>query len=155
MSVTPRCYLSPPGSARSAFVFYSKYMRFVSCLLAATAALHTACAQDFPGAAAVDDAINQALAQKRMPGAVLIVGHGGKIVYQKAYGNRAEVPSVEPMTLETAFDVASLTKVVATTSSLMKLFEQGKFQLNDKITQYIPEFQGGKSDITIRNLFTH
>jgi uncharacterized protein YbbC (DUF1343 family)/CubicO group peptidase (beta-lactamase class C family) len=130
-------------------------MRFVSCLLAATAALNTAYAQDFPGAAAVDDAINQALAQKRMPGAVLIVGHGGKIVYQKAYGNRAEVPSVEPMTLETTFDVASLTKVVATTSSLMKLFEQGKFQLNDKITQYIPEFQGGKSDITIRNLFTH
>jgi uncharacterized protein YbbC (DUF1343 family)/CubicO group peptidase (beta-lactamase class C family) len=130
-------------------------MRFVCRFLVATAALHSACAQDFSGAATVDDAINQALAQKRMPGAVLIVGHGGKIVYQKAYGNRAEVPSLEPMTLDTTFDVASLTKVVATTSSLMKLFEQGKFQLNDKITQYIPEFQGGKSDITIRNLFTH
>ena len=59
------------------------------------------------------------------------------------------------MTADTIFDLASLTKVVATTSSLMKLFEQGKFRLNDKITDYIPEFQGGKSDITIRNLFTH
>jgi uncharacterized protein YbbC (DUF1343 family)/CubicO group peptidase (beta-lactamase class C family) len=130
-------------------------MRHIHRLLLAVATLHIAAAQDFSGAAAVDDAINQALAQKRMPGAVLIVGHEGKVVYRKAYGNRAEVPTVEPMTLDTIFDVASLTKVVATTSSLMKLFEQGKFQLNDKITQYIPEFQGGKSEITIRNLFTH
>lgn len=131
-------------------------MRHFRELLMATAALHgVALAQEFSGAAAVDDAMNRALAQKRMPGAVLVVGHGGKVVYRKAYGNRAEVPSIEPMTLDTIFDVASLTKVIATTSSLMKLFEQGKFQLNDKITQYIPEFQGGKSDITIRNLFTH
>jgi uncharacterized protein YbbC (DUF1343 family)/CubicO group peptidase (beta-lactamase class C family) len=130
-------------------------MRHFRRLLLAVAILPTLAAQNFSGAAAVDDAINQALAQKRMPGAVLIVGHAGKVVYRKAYGNRAEVPNVEPMTLDTIFDVASLTKVIATTSSLMKLFEQGKFQLNDKITQYIPEFQGGKSDITIRNLFTH
>ena len=130
-------------------------MRHFCRLLLAAATLHTLAAQDFSGAGAVDDAINQALAQKRMPGAVLIVGHAGNVVYRKAYGNRAEVPSAEPMTLDTIFDIASLTKVVATTSSLMKLFEQGKFQLDDKITQYIPEFQGGKSDITIRNLLTH
>jgi len=59
------------------------------------------------------------------------------------------------MTLDTIFDLASLTKVIATTSSMMKLFEQGKFRLNDRVTDYIPEFQNGKSDITIRNLFTH
>jgi uncharacterized protein YbbC (DUF1343 family)/CubicO group peptidase (beta-lactamase class C family) len=59
------------------------------------------------------------------------------------------------MTVDTIFDCASLTKVIATTSSLMKLFEQGKFRLNDKVTDYIPEFQEGKSDITLRNLFTH
>jgi uncharacterized protein YbbC (DUF1343 family) len=59
------------------------------------------------------------------------------------------------MTLDTIFDCASLTKVVATTSSLMKLFEEGRFRLNDKITDYIPEFQGGKSEITLRELFTH
>jgi len=59
------------------------------------------------------------------------------------------------MTADTIFDLASLTKVIATTPSLMKLFEQGKFRLDDKITDYIPEFQGGRSDVTIRNLFTH
>ncbi len=112
-------------------------------------------AQSFSGAQAVDDAINQAIAAGRLPGAVLIAGHDGQAIYRKAYGYRALVPQREAMTVDTIFDCASLTKVIATTSSLMKLFEQGKFRLNDKITDYIPEFQGGKSDITIRNLFTH
>jgi uncharacterized protein YbbC (DUF1343 family)/CubicO group peptidase (beta-lactamase class C family) len=103
----------------------------------------------------VDDAINLAIEQGKLPGAVVLIGHNGKVVYQKAYGKRALVPLPEAMTLDTIFDCASLTKVIATTSSLMKLFEQGKFRLNDKITDYIPEFQGGKSDITIRNLLTH
>jgi CubicO group peptidase (beta-lactamase class C family) len=111
--------------------------------------------QTFSGSAALDDAVNQAIKERRMPGAVLIVGHNGHIVHRKAYGNRAEVPNVEPMTLDTIFDCASLTKVVATTSCLMKLFEQGKFRLSDKVTDFIPEFQGGKSDITLRNLMTH
>ena len=112
-------------------------------------------AQTFAGAAAVDQVINQAIEQGRMPGAVLLVGHEGKVIYRKAYGKRALVPQPEAMTLDTVFDCASLTKVVATTSSLMKLFEEGRFRLNDKITDYIPEFQGGKSDITLRELFTH
>jgi CubicO group peptidase (beta-lactamase class C family) len=112
-------------------------------------------AQTFAGASDVDDAISQAIAQKQLPGAVLVVGHNGRVIYRKAYGNRAEVPAVEPMTLDTIFDIASLTKIVATTSSLMRLFEEGKFRLDDRITQYIPEFQGGRSEITIRNLFTH
>jgi uncharacterized protein YbbC (DUF1343 family)/CubicO group peptidase (beta-lactamase class C family) len=103
----------------------------------------------------LDDAVNQAVEQGKLPGAVLIVGHDGRIVHRKAYGKRALIPSPEAMTVDTVFDIASLTKVVATTSSLMRLFEQGKFRLNDKITDYIPEFQGGKSDITIRNLMTH
>ena len=59
------------------------------------------------------------------------------------------------MTLDTIFDAASLTKVIATTPSMMKLFEQGKIRLNDPVTNYLPEFQGGHSDITIRNLMTH
>ncbi len=103
----------------------------------------------------VDQVINTAIAEGKLPGAVLVVGHDGQVVYRKAYGKRALVPQPEDMTVDTIFDCASLTKVIATTSSLMKLFEQGKFGLNDKITKYIPEFQGGKSDITIRNLFTH
>src|SRR4051812_23188886 len=104
---------------------------------------------------AIDDSINLAIQEGKLPGAVVLIGHNGKLVYEKVYGQRALVPQPEPMTLDTIFDCASLTKVIATTSSLMKLFEQGKFRLNDKITDYIPEFQGGKSDITIRNLLTH
>lgn len=114
-----------------------------------------ASAQTFPGANALDDAINQAIGQNKMPGAVVVVGHNGQIVYQKAYGNRSLVPRVEKMTLDTVFDCASLTKVVATTTAMMQLLDQGKYRLNDKITDYIPEFQAGKSDVTIRNLLTH
>jgi uncharacterized protein YbbC (DUF1343 family)/CubicO group peptidase (beta-lactamase class C family) len=127
-------------------------MRVFWCVALAAGVLS---AQTFSGAAAVDQVINQAIEQGRMPGAVLLVGHDGKVIYRKAYGKRALVPQPEAMTLDTVFDCASLTKVVATTSSLMKLFEAGRFRLNDKITDYIPEFQGGKSDITLRQLFTH
>jgi uncharacterized protein YbbC (DUF1343 family)/CubicO group peptidase (beta-lactamase class C family) len=127
-------------------------MRLLCCALFAAALLH---AQTFPGAAALDQTIQQAIDQGKIPGAVLLVGHDGNVIYRKAYGKRALLPRPEDMTADTIFDVASLTKVIATTSSVMKLFEQGKFRLNDKITDYIPEFQGGKSDITIRNLMTH
>lgn len=130
-------------------------MRLFRCAALAAATLSAQTAQPFPAAKALDEAVNQALVQGRLPGAVLIVGHNGDVVYRKAYGRRAMVPTPEAMTADTIFDIASLTKVVATTPSLMKLFEEGKFRLNDKITDYIPEFQGGKSDITIRNLLTH
>lgn len=127
-------------------------MKLLCCAALAAAALS---AETFSGAAGVDRAINEAIAQGRLPGAVLLVGHNGQVIYEKAYGRRAEVPRSEPMTLDTIFDMASLTKVIATTPSMMKLFEEGRFRLNDKVTQYIPEFQNGKSDITLRNLFTH
>ena len=102
----------------------------------AALAAATLSAQTFSGSQALDEAINLAIEQGKLPGAVLVVGHDGRIVYEKAYGKRALVPAPEPMTEDTIFDIASLTKVVATTSSLMKLFEQGKFRLNDKITDY-------------------
>ncbi|MGA2774291.1 MAG: serine hydrolase, partial [Bryobacteraceae bacterium] len=127
-------------------------MKLLCCAALVAASLS---AQTFAGAPALDEVINQAIQQDRLPGAVLVVGHNGQIVYRKAYGRRALVPQAETMTVDTIFDCASLTKVIATTSSLMKLFEQGKFRLNDKVTDYIPEFQEGKSDITLRNLFTH
>jgi uncharacterized protein YbbC (DUF1343 family)/CubicO group peptidase (beta-lactamase class C family) len=122
-----------------------------SIALAATAIA----AQTFSGGPAIDQVIGEAIAQGHLPGAVLMIGHEGKVVYSKAYGRRAIVPEPEAMTADTIFDLASLTKVVATTTALMQLFEQGKFRLNDKVTDYIPEFQGGKSGITLRNLFTH
>ena len=104
----------------------------------------------------VDSIIEQAVTDGNIPGAVLVVGHDGAIVYRKAYGNRALEPRREPMTLDTVFDLASLTKVIATTTAMMQLFEQGKVRMNDPVAKYLPEFaQNGKDDITIRQLMTH
>jgi uncharacterized protein YbbC (DUF1343 family)/CubicO group peptidase (beta-lactamase class C family) len=111
--------------------------------------------ETFSGSAALDAAMEQSVRDGLIPGAVVVVGHDGKIVHRKAYGSRALVPAREPMTLDTVFDIASLTKVVATTPALMKLFEQGKLRINDPVTAYLPEFEGGKSDITVRDLMTH
>lgn len=111
--------------------------------------------EPFSGAAAVDQQMERAVHDGLIPGAVVLIGHNGQVVYQKAYGSRALIPHREPMTLDTIFDAASLTKVIATTPAIMRLFEQGEIRLNDPVTKYLPEFQGGHSDITIRNLMTH
>jgi len=111
--------------------------------------------ESFSGAAALDQQMQRAVQEGLIPGAVVLIGHDGHVVYQKAYGSRALIPHREPMTLDTIFDAASLTKVLATTPSIMRLFEQGQIRLNDPVTKYLPEFQGGHSDITIRNLMTH
>jgi uncharacterized protein YbbC (DUF1343 family)/CubicO group peptidase (beta-lactamase class C family) len=112
-------------------------------------------APTFVARTAMDEIIGRAIADREIPGAVLMIGHKGRVVFQKAYGYRALVPRREPMTLNTIFDIASLTKVVGTTSAIAKLVEEGEVRLNEKVTHYIPEFQGGKSDITVRNLLTH
>ena len=117
-------------------------------------------AQTFRGAAELDAAINQAIREDRIPGAVVLVGHEGHILYRKAYGYRAVLPAKEPMTADTIFDIASLTKIVATTSGMMKLFEQGKVRIDDPVTTYLPEFQGGAfpektSPVTVGDLMTH
>src|SRR5579864_1108499 len=105
---------------------------------------------------AVDAVIQQAIADNNIPGAVLIVGHDGKVIYRKAYGHRSLEPKRELMTLDTIFDLASLTKVIATTTAVMQLMEQGKVRMNDPVAKYIPEFaQNGKDDITVRQLLTH
>ena len=111
--------------------------------------------EPFPGAAAVDQQMERAVQEGLIPGGVVLIGHDGHVVYQKAYGSRTLIPHREPMTLDTIFDAASLTKVIATTPAIMRLFEQGQIRLNDPVTKYLPEFQGGHSDITIRNLMTH
>ena len=103
----------------------------------------------------VDSIIQQAIADG-LPGAVLVVGHDGQVIYRKAYGNRALEPAREAMTLDTVFDLASLTKVIATTTAVMQLVEQGKVRMNDPVAKYLPEFaQNGKDDITVRQLLTH
>jgi uncharacterized protein YbbC (DUF1343 family)/CubicO group peptidase (beta-lactamase class C family) len=100
--------------------------------------------------------VQQAIVDKKLPGAVVLVGRGDRIVYQKAIGNRAVEPSVEPMTVDTMFDLASVTKVVATTTSVMKLLEDGKLRLSDRVSAFIPGFERyNKTGITIRHLMTH
>jgi CubicO group peptidase (beta-lactamase class C family) len=108
------------------------------------------------GFEAVDDAIEQAIAAEQTPGAVLLVGRGDRIVHRKAYGQRAIVPRAEKMTLDTIFDLASLTKVIGTAPSVLILVDEGKLRLDDTVAQWIPEFgRDGKEQITIRQLLTH
>ncbi len=109
----------------------------------------------FAGSEAIDSVIEEAVLADQMPGAVVWIGQNGKSLHRKAYGSRSLTPANEPMTMDTIFDAASLTKVVATTSSMMRLVEQGKVRLGDKVTVYLPAFQHGKSDITVRMLLTH
>jgi len=105
--------------------------------------------------AQMDVAIDAAIANHRCPGGVLWVEHDG-VAYHKAFGNRALVPAVEPMTEDTIFDAASLTKVIATTPAMMLLIQRGQVQLDAPVTNYIPEFTGGgKEAITVRELMTH
>ncbi|MCU1300175.1 MAG: hypothetical protein JWQ87_459 [Candidatus Sulfotelmatobacter sp.] len=109
-----------------------------------------------PHFGAVDAVIKEAIQDGTIPGAVLVVGHDGRVIYRKAYGARALEPRREVMTLDTIFDVASLTKVIATTTAVMQLVETGKVRLNDPVAKYLPEFaQNGKDDITVRQLLTH
>ena len=99
--------------------------------------------------------ITDAIAQGRCPGAVLWVEHDGAS-FHKALGKRALVPAPETMTEDTIFDLASLTKVVACTPSVMLLVERGLIKLDEPASTYIPEFQGhGKERITIRQMMTH
>ena len=100
--------------------------------------------------------MEKAVADQQIPGGVLLVGHYGRVVYRKAFGLRSLEPTRERMTLDTIFDLASLTKCIATTTSVMKLVEEGRVRLNDPVTNYLREFgQNGKRDITVRELMTH
>jgi CubicO group peptidase (beta-lactamase class C family) len=111
---------------------------------------------DLARLARIDDVVREAIAAKKLPGAVVVVGRGDTIVWRKAYGERAVQPSPEPMTLDTIFDMASLTKVVATTPAVMKLVEDGKIRLTDPVASFIPEFgKYGKDRVTVRDLLTH
>jgi uncharacterized protein YbbC (DUF1343 family) len=108
------------------------------------------------GFQAVDAIVEKAVAEGNIPGAVLLVGHNGKVIHRKAFGSRSLEPVREPMTVDTIFDLASLTKCIATATSVMKLVEEGRVRLGDSVATYLPEFaQNGKKDITIRDLMTH
>ena len=98
----------------------------------------------------LDPIINDAITQQQIPGAVVVVGHDGQVVYRKAYGSRALKPRHEAITPDTIFDCASLTKVLATTTAVMQFWEQGRVRMSDPVANYLPEFgQSGKQEITV------
>ena len=111
---------------------------------------------DPPNLGMLDAIVRDAIHDDQIPGAVVLVWHNGQVVYRRAFGNRALEPRREPMTVDTIFDVASLTKVVATTTAVMQLVQKGEVRLNDPVAKYLPEFAvNGKEEITVRNLLTH
>jgi uncharacterized protein YbbC (DUF1343 family)/CubicO group peptidase (beta-lactamase class C family) len=102
------------------------------------------------------DIVREAVRRKEIPGAVVIVGTRQKVVFRRAFGFRSLVPRKLPIKEDTIFDIASLTKVVATTTAVMQLVEKGKLRLEDPVARYWPEFGAtGKGDITVRELLTH
>jgi CubicO group peptidase (beta-lactamase class C family) len=100
--------------------------------------------------------IDQAISDRKMPGCVICVGRHGKIIYLQAFGNKQTEPSPLPMTIDTVFDMASITKPVATATSIMALIEDGKIRLASRVADFMPEFApNGKDAITIENLLVH
>jgi CubicO group peptidase (beta-lactamase class C family) len=118
--------------------------------------------------ATVSKLMNDAIAANKLPGAVVVIGHAGEIVFHQAYGSRklAGEPGLdgspapaEPMTEDTIFDMASLTKCLATAIAIMQLYEQGKVGFDDPVQQYLPEFNTAdvpqRAKVTVRMLLTH
>jgi uncharacterized protein YbbC (DUF1343 family)/CubicO group peptidase (beta-lactamase class C family) len=106
--------------------------------------------------ARMDQVIQASIEKKELPGAVVLVARHGRVAWRKAYGSRAVEPQREAMTADTIFDLASLTKIVATATSIMILIEQGKVRLSDPVIQFIPEMKGGGRDaISLEQLLTH
>ncbi len=100
--------------------------------------------------------VKKAIQTGKIPGAVILVGHQGRIVYRQAFGFRALKPKKLPMTMDTIFDLASLTKVIATAAAVAQLTEAGKLDLEDPVAKYWPDFKAnGKEGITVRELLTH
>jgi len=109
-----------------------------------------------PDFTAVSSLLNQAIAAKKLPGAVVLINHNGATVFERAYGDRALEPVAEPMTEDTVFDMASLTKCLVTATAVMQLYEANKLDFDDPVARYLPDFaQNGKQNVTIRELLTH
>ena len=106
--------------------------------------------------AKIDGAVAAAISRNECPGAVVVVVHGDAVVFRKAYGHRALVPAKVPMTPDTVFDMASLTKPIATGTAVMLLVEQGKLKFSDTVAKHWPAFAAnGKDAVTIEHLLLH
>jgi uncharacterized protein YbbC (DUF1343 family) len=130
--------------------------KFSHCVLLSLALVAAANASPLDPAklGQIDVALQKAVDEHRLPGAVVWVEHGGDI-HWKAFGHRALVPAVEAMTPDTIFDAASLTKVMAGTPAVMLLVQRGQVNLDAPVATYIPEYTGEKGRITVRQLMTH
>ena len=127
-----------------------------ACLLLVCHASTISAAVDPVRLSLIDAAVEQAIRDGRLPGAVVLVGHEGEIVYERAFGARSLGETPEPMTADTVFDLASLTKVVATTTSIMMLVEEGRLRLRDRVADHVPGFgTQGREAVTIAQLLTH
>jgi CubicO group peptidase (beta-lactamase class C family) len=117
--------------------------------------------------ATVSKLMNDAIAEQRLPGGVVVIGHGGRIVFHQAYGSRklageqgldGSPAPAEPMTEDTIFDIASLTKCLATATAVMQLYEQGKVGFDEPIQTYLPDFNTAndprRAQVTVRMLLT-
>lgn len=131
------------------YVVMKKVTSFLFVLLFSTAVF----AQQF---SAVDTIIENAIKKHITPGAALIVGTPEKILYQKAYGHYTYDPASKEVNLQSMFDMASCTKVFATTTCMMKLVDEGKIDIETPVKNFLPDFaQNGKGDVKVRNLLLH
>ena len=106
--------------------------------------------------APISEMVMKTIQAGKTPGAVILVGYEGNIIYRRAFGFRALKPKKLPMTTDTIFDVASLTKVIATSTAIAQLVEMEKLNLEDPVAKFWPEFKAnGKEEITVRDLLTH
>lgn len=107
-------------------------------------------------ASELDRIVKQNIERGNMAGCVVAIGDQNGIVFLKSYGQRQVEPTLQAMTNDTVFDLASLTKPIATATSIMKLVEQGKIDIDDSVSRFWPEFgASGKDKITIQHLLTH
>lgn len=127
----------------------------LSCLTLVVPALAWAQAFDPKGLTQLDKVVTQAVTHLNPPGLVLWLEQAGQ-VHTRVHGARELVPAREEMTLDTIFDAASLTKVVATLPCVMLLVEAGRLDLNAPVSRYLPEFEGeGREHLRLRHLLTH
>jgi CubicO group peptidase (beta-lactamase class C family) len=106
--------------------------------------------------ARLDGVVGDAIARQKCPGAVVLISRRGRVVWWRPYGQRLLGDAPEPMSRETVFDLASLTKVIATATSVMVLVDRGQLSLGDPVGRYIPEFAAnGKESITVEQLLRH
>lgn len=104
----------------------------------------------------IEPLVSEAILQRQLPGAVVAIGFAGKLQYLKAFGNRQLQPHIEPMTIDTLFDLASLTKPLVTACGVMKLLETNEVSLDDAVAKHLPEFAAtGKEAITVKQLLLH